>query len=97
MDEAAVLPPGMASADVTRYSRQMLVPDIGGAGQARISQAKVLVVGAGGLGCSVIPSLAGYTLSYQHIIMLTASFIPLGLKFISRSVCHSFIVSSAQE
>jgi adenylyltransferase/sulfurtransferase len=61
-DDAVVLPPGMTAADVTRYSRQMLVNDIGGPGQARISQAKVLVVGAGGLGCSVIASLAGCVL-----------------------------------
>jgi len=54
-----VLPEGLEAEDVSRYSRQMLVHDIGGAGQARIAKARVLVVGAGGLGCAVIPSLAG--------------------------------------
>ena len=34
-----------------RYSRHILLPDVGVAGQARISEAKVLIVGAGGLGC----------------------------------------------
>ena len=34
-----------------RYSRHILLPDIGVAGQARISGASVLIVGAGGLGC----------------------------------------------
>ncbi|HEX7972454.1 MAG TPA: ThiF family adenylyltransferase, partial [Thiobacillus sp.] len=36
-----------------RYSRHILLPDVGIAGQARIADASVLIVGAGGLGCSV--------------------------------------------
>ena len=36
-----------------RYSRHILLPDVGVAGQARICDASVLVVGAGGLGCPV--------------------------------------------
>ena len=36
-----------------RYSRHILLPEIGVAGQARICDAAVLVVGAGGLGCPV--------------------------------------------
>ncbi len=36
-----------------RYSRHILLPDVGVAGQARISAASVLIVGAGGLGCPV--------------------------------------------
>jgi len=36
--------------EIRRYSRQMILPEIGGGGQARLRQARVLVVGAGGLG-----------------------------------------------
>ena len=36
-----------------RYSRHILLPQVGVAGQARISDAAVLIVGAGGLGCPV--------------------------------------------
>ena len=36
-----------------RYSRHILLPDVGVAGQLRIAEAGVLVVGAGGLGCPV--------------------------------------------
>jgi adenylyltransferase/sulfurtransferase len=36
-----------------RYSRHILLPEVGVAGQARISEAAVLIVGAGGLGCPV--------------------------------------------
>ncbi len=45
--------------DLTRYSRQLLLPEIGETGQRRLQQARVLVVGAGGLGCAVLPYLAG--------------------------------------
>ena len=37
-------------AQIERYSRHILLPEIGGKGQKRIVEAKVLIVGAGGLG-----------------------------------------------
>ncbi|HTV51792.1 MAG TPA: HesA/MoeB/ThiF family protein [Steroidobacteraceae bacterium] len=40
-----------------RYARQMVLPQIGVAGQARLARSAVLVVGAGGLGCAVLPYL----------------------------------------
>lgn len=44
--------------DFLRYSRQIVIEDIGIAGQRKIMGAKVLVVGAGGLGSPVIQYLA---------------------------------------
>ena len=41
------------------YSRQIALPEIGPAGQARLASASVVVVGAGGLGCAVLRGLAG--------------------------------------
>jgi molybdopterin/thiamine biosynthesis adenylyltransferase/rhodanese-related sulfurtransferase len=42
-----------------RYARQMVLPEVGADGQARLAAASVLVVGAGGLGCPVLQYLAG--------------------------------------
>ena len=41
-----------------RYSRQLLLPDVGVAGQLQLLRSRVLVVGAGGLGSPVILYLA---------------------------------------
>ncbi|MES0825586.1 ThiF family adenylyltransferase [Ruegeria sp. SCP11] len=44
---------------MNRYTRQMILPEVGAEGQARLSAAKVLVVGAGGLAAPALPLLAG--------------------------------------
>ena len=42
-----------------RYSRQVLLPQVGEAGQARLRQARVLIIGMGGLGAPASMYLAG--------------------------------------
>ena len=47
-----------STAELTRYSRHLLMRDIGGPGQQRLKSARVLVVGAGGLGSPICLYLA---------------------------------------
>ena len=41
-----------------RYSRQIIIKDIGALGQKKISSSKILIIGAGGLGCPVADLLS---------------------------------------
>jgi len=49
---------GLTKEEVSRYSRHLIIPDVGVDGQKRLKNAKVLVVGAGGLGSPALLYLA---------------------------------------
>ena len=42
-----------------RYARQMALPEVGNTGQARLAAARILLVGAGGLGSPLLQYLVG--------------------------------------
>ena len=44
--------------EVARYSRHLVIPDLGVDGQKRLKNARVLVIGAGGLGAPTLLYLA---------------------------------------
>ena len=48
----------LSSEEVERYARHLVLRDVGGPGQAKLSAARVLVVGAGGLGSPLVQYLA---------------------------------------
>lgn len=49
----------LTNREIARYSRQIILPGVGVAGQKKLKASSVLIVGAGGLGCPVASNLAG--------------------------------------
>jgi molybdopterin/thiamine biosynthesis adenylyltransferase len=48
----------MSDTEIERYARHLMLREVGGAGQQKMRKAKVLVIGAGGLGSPVLQYLA---------------------------------------
>ncbi|HSS66704.1 MAG TPA: molybdopterin-synthase adenylyltransferase MoeB [Gammaproteobacteria bacterium] len=68
-----------------RYSRHLLLPQIGERGQARLRQARVLVIGLGGLGSPVAMYLAASGVG--HLVLV--DFDHVELSNLQRQVIHS--------
>ena len=54
--------------ELDRYARQIVLPQFGGVGQRKLKEAKIVIVGAGGIGSAIIPALAGAGIGQLTII-----------------------------
>jgi adenylyltransferase/sulfurtransferase len=74
----------LSETDLERYARHIVLREVGGVGQAKIRSAKVLVVGAGGLGSPVILYLAAAGVGTLGIVDFDA----VSLSNLQRQIAH---------
>ena len=70
---------------VTRYARHIILPQIGGAGQRKLLEAKVLAIGAGGLGSPIAMYLAAAGVGTLGIV----DFDKVDLTNLQRQIVHT--------
>src|SRR5580704_2518971 len=74
----------LSDEELERYARHLVLREVGGAGQAQIKAAKVLVVGAGGLGSPVLLYLAAAGVGTIGIV----DFDEVSLSNLQRQIAH---------
>lgn len=81
-----ILPPRNPLSDLQleRYARHIVLREVGGAGQARLAAASVLVIGAGGLGSPLILYLAAAGIGTIGIV----DFDEVSLSNLQRQIAH---------
>jgi adenylyltransferase/sulfurtransferase len=62
------MPTILSAQELERYQKHILLPEIGLIGQKKLKEAKILVVGAGGLGCPVLLYLASAGIGHIGIM-----------------------------
>jgi molybdopterin/thiamine biosynthesis adenylyltransferase len=77
-------PPPLTDEQLERYARHIVLREVGGPGQARLLSARVLVVGAGGLGSPVILYLAAAGVGTIGV----ADFDRVSLSNLQRQIAH---------
>src|SRR3989344_4852299 len=76
---------GFNNEQIRRYSRHIILPEVGGKGQKKLQKAKVLCVGAGGLGSPVAFYLAAAGVGTIGIIDMDK----VDISNLQRQILHS--------
>lgn len=58
----------LTDTELERYARHIVLREVGGVGQRRLANSRVVIVGAGGIGSAAIPALAGAGIGRLTII-----------------------------
>ena len=77
-------PADLSDAQLDRYARHIILREVGGVGQARLLAARVLVIGAGGLGSPLILYLAAAGIGTLGVI----DFDRVSLSNLQRQIAH---------
>ena len=80
-------PMSLSDDELERYARHIVLREVGGAGQARLKAARVLVIGAGGLGSPVLLYLAAAGVGTLGIV----DFDRVSLSNLQRQIAHRTI------
>mgnify|MGYP003576018603 FL=1 len=83
-DSSRIKTPVLADEQLERYARHIVLREVGGTGQARLLKAKVLVIGAGGLGSPLILYLAAAGVGTLGIV----DFDRVSLSNLQRQIAH---------
>ncbi|CAB3986945.1 adenylyltransferase and sulfurtransferase MOCS3 [Paramuricea clavata] len=75
----------LTNSDIMRYSRQLVLPEIGVQGQLKLNNMSVLIVGAGGLGCPVAVYLTAAGIGHIGLV----DYDDVELNNLHRQVLHS--------
>jgi molybdopterin/thiamine biosynthesis adenylyltransferase len=84
MDEPRRMRPSLRDEQLERYARHIVLREVGGAGQAKLLAARVLVIGAGGLGSPLILYLAAAGVGTIGIV----DFDRVSLSNLQRQIAH---------
>jgi molybdopterin/thiamine biosynthesis adenylyltransferase len=82
-----------------RYERQLVIPEVGAAGQAKLRASRVLVVGAGGLGSPILLYLAAAgvgTLGIADNDQVSATNLNRQILYMTENVGRSKVVTAVQ-
>ena len=83
-DSPRIKGPAMGDEQLERYARHIVLREVGGAGQAKLLNARVLVIGAGGLGSPLILYLAAAGVGTIGIV----DFDRVSLSNLQRQIAH---------
>ncbi|MSP52211.1 MAG: molybdopterin-synthase adenylyltransferase MoeB [Alphaproteobacteria bacterium] len=74
-----------SNSQIERYARHIILPEVGGEGQSKLLEAKVLVIGAGGLGSPLLMYLAAAGVGTIGVVDFDA----VSLSNLQRQIAHT--------